>query len=100
MAPAVQLESHGGYGFPGRGGGFGREHVFLERAPVAERWRTERWDSLAFQFPNWMMRLPGYAYEGNDPEGFMHRNGVVRFISDYAKRIAAPLRCGIRVTAL
>jgi putative flavoprotein involved in K+ transport len=78
----------------------GREHVVLERARVAERWRTERWDSLAFQFPNWMMRLPGYAYEGNDPEGFMHRNGVVRFISDYAKRIAAPLRCGIRVTAL
>jgi glycine/D-amino acid oxidase-like deaminating enzyme len=24
----------------------GREHVILERRGVAERWRTERWDSL------------------------------------------------------
>jgi putative flavoprotein involved in K+ transport len=81
-------------------GQLGREHVVLERGRIAERWRSERWDSLAFQFPNWMMRLPGYAYEGNEPEGFMHRNGVVRFIDEYARRIAPPIRCGIRVTKL
>ena len=81
-------------------GQLGREHIILERGRVAERWRTERWDSLAFQFPNWMMRLPGYAYEGNDPDGFMPRNGVARFIEDYSRCIAPPLRCGIRVTAL
>ena len=77
-----------------------REHIVLERGRVAERWRSERWNSLAFQFPNWMMRLPGFAYEGDDPDGFMPRDGVVGFIEDYAKRIAPPLRCGIRVTAL
>jgi putative flavoprotein involved in K+ transport len=47
-----------------------------------------------------MMRLPGYAYEGDEPGEFMHRDGVVRFLEEYARRIAPPIRCGIRVTAL
>ncbi len=81
-------------------GRLGREHAVLERNRVAERWRSERWDSLFFQFPSWMMRLPGYAYEGSEPDGFMHRDGVVRFIEDYARRIAVPVRCGVRVTRL
>ncbi len=78
----------------------GSEHVILERARIAERWRSERWDSLHFQFPNWMMRLPGHAYAGGDRDGFMHRDGVVDFIASYALRIAAPVRCGVNVEAL
>ena len=58
----------------------GREHVILERGRVAECWRSERWDSLAFQFPNWSIRLPGYEYRGGDPDGFASRDEVVRFI--------------------
>ena len=81
-------------------GQLGREHIVLERGRIAERWRSERWDSLTFQTPSWMMRLPGYAYEGDEPEAFMHRDGVVRFIEEYARRISPPLRCGIRVTGL
>ncbi len=78
----------------------GREHIVLERGRIAERWRSERWDSLTFQFPNRMMRLPGYAYDGDEPDAFMHRDGVVRFIEEYARRISPPIRCGIRVTGL
>jgi putative flavoprotein involved in K+ transport len=81
-------------------GQLGREHIVLERGRIAERWRSERWDSLSFQFPNWMMRLPGYAYEGDQPDAFTHRDGVVRFIEEYARRIPPPIRCGIRVTGL
>lgn len=77
-----------------------REHVIFERGRVAERWRSERWDSLYFQFPNWMMRLPGHVYEGDDPDGFSERDTVVRFISDYAVQNAAPVRCGVNVTGL
>ena len=65
----------------------GREHVIFERGRVAERWRSERWDSLYFQFPNWMMRLPGHIYAGDDPDGFSQRDDVVRFITDYGARI-------------
>jgi putative flavoprotein involved in K+ transport len=78
----------------------GCEHLILERGRIAERWRSERWDSLHFQFPNWMMRLPGYAYPGADRDGFMHRDGVIAFIASYAVRIAAPVRCGVNVNAL
>lgn len=78
----------------------GLEHLVLERGRVAERWRSERWDSLMFQFPNWMLRLPDHPYRGTDPEGFMHRDGVVRFIEEFAAQISPPLRCGIRVTGL
>jgi putative flavoprotein involved in K+ transport len=81
-------------------GQLGREHVVLERGRIAERWRSERWDSLAFQFPNWTIALPGHTYVGDDPDGFMLRDGIVQFIEDYARRIAAPLRCGIRVIGL
>ena len=47
------------------------EHVVLERGRVAERWRSERWDSLRLLTPNWMTRLPGFQYDGPDPDGFM-----------------------------
>ena len=78
----------------------GRPHVVLERGRVAERWRSERWDSLAFQFPNWMLRLPGHPYSGNAPDDFMGRDGIARFIADYAMKIAAPIRCGVAVTSV
>jgi choline dehydrogenase-like flavoprotein len=45
----------------------GHEHIVLERGRVGERWRTERWDSLRFQFPNWSIQLPGYSYLGFAP---------------------------------
>ena len=78
----------------------GREHVILERGRVAERWRSERWDSLAFQFPSWSIRLPGVSYRGGDPDGFAPRDEVVRFIERYAAWIAAPVRTGVSVRGL
>jgi putative flavoprotein involved in K+ transport len=32
----------------------GCEHVVLDRGRVAERWRSERWDSLHLLSPNWL----------------------------------------------
>jgi putative flavoprotein involved in K+ transport len=81
-------------------GRLGIEHVVLERGRIAERWRSERWDSLVFQFPNWMLRLPGHAYEGTEPDAFMRCSGVVRFLEEYARRNAPPIRCGVQVTGL
>ena len=78
----------------------GRAHVVLERGRLAERWRSERWDSLCFQFPNWSLTLPGQPYDGGDPEGFATRDDVVAFIERYAAAIAAPLRTGVTVLAL
>jgi putative flavoprotein involved in K+ transport len=70
----------------------GVDHVVLERGEVANSWRTERWDSLRLLTPNWMTRLPGQGYRGDDPDGYMADGDVVRFISDYAAASAAPVR--------
>jgi putative flavoprotein involved in K+ transport len=64
-------------------------HVVIERGEVANAWRTERWDSLRLLTPNWMCRLPGQAYEGRDPDGFMAAPDVAAFIESYAARTQA-----------
>jgi putative flavoprotein involved in K+ transport len=78
----------------------GHPHVILERGRVAERWHSERWDSLYFQFPNWMIELPGRAYSGSDPEGFSDRGAIEKFIQEYARWIEAPVRTGVDVTSV
>jgi putative flavoprotein involved in K+ transport len=75
----------------------GRKHVLLERARIGERWRSERWDSLRFQFPNRYVRLPGMPYDGDDPDGFMPKDEVVQRIQRYAAQIKAPVRTGVEV---
>jgi len=70
----------------------GVEHVLFERGEVANAWRTERWDSLRLLTPNWQNTLPGYRYDGADPDGYMTVPEVVDFIAAYAERIAAPVR--------
>jgi putative flavoprotein involved in K+ transport len=67
------------------------EHVILERGRVANSWRTERWDSLRLLTPNWQSRLPGHAYDGDDPDGFMTMPEVIDFIGGYAAHIGAPV---------
>ena len=81
-------------------GQLGREHVVLERHRVAERWQSERWDSLTFQSPNWNVRLPGFALQAADPDAFASRGEIFRFIESYAAFIRAPLRRGLPATSL
>ena len=67
---------------------------------MAERWRSERWDSLRFQFPNWAMQLPDFRYAGDEPDAYAPRAEVVRFIENYARFIQAPVRTGVDVRSL
>src|SRR5690348_15776125 len=76
------------------------DHVVLERGEVASSWRTRRWDSLRLLTPNWMTRLPGFAYRGDDPDGFMSAPQVARLISEYATESAAPVIARTTVTAV
>lgn len=73
------------------------EHVVIERGEVGNAWRTERWDSLRLLTPNWMTRLPGHQYDGDDPHGYMSAGEVVAFLSAYASKIEAPLVTGTTV---
>jgi putative flavoprotein involved in K+ transport len=76
------------------------DHVVLERGEVANSWRHERWDSLRLLTPNWLSRLPGYAYEGPDPDGFMNLPQVVNFIAGFAAETSAPVRTQTTVTSV
>jgi putative flavoprotein involved in K+ transport len=76
------------------------DHVVLERGELANSWRHERWDSLKLLTPNWQSRLPGYAYEGNDPDGFMSMPEVIDFIQSYSDFCGAPVRTNAEVTSV
>jgi len=76
------------------------EHVVLERHEIANSWRTERWDSLRLLTPNWQCRLPGYSYDGSDPNGFMAMGEVVDFITNYAALSAAPVQTDTTVLSV
>jgi putative flavoprotein involved in K+ transport len=76
------------------------DHVVLERGDVANSWRRERWDSLRLLTPNWQSRLPGYRYDGGDPDGFMTMPEVVAFVSRFAIVAAAPVRTHTTVTSV
>lgn len=67
------------------------DHVVLERGSVAQRWRSQSWDSLHLLTPNWMTRLPGFQYDGHDPDGFMSAPELIAFFERYAASSAAPI---------
>jgi putative flavoprotein involved in K+ transport len=74
--------------------------VVLERGEIANSWRRERWDSLRLLTPNWQSRLPGYRYDGPDPDGFMTMGEVVEFVSHFAVVSGAPVRTHTTVTSV
>jgi len=73
------------------------EHIVLDRGGVAQRWRSHGWDSLRLLTPNWMTRLPGFQYAGDDPDGFMSVAELVAFLDTYAARSRTPLLKGTTV---
>jgi putative flavoprotein involved in K+ transport len=68
------------------------DHVVLERGQVANSWRTERWDSLRLLSPNWQSRLPGYKYQGDNPDGFRTLNETIQFFDSYSSQIATRIQ--------
>jgi len=78
----------------------GVSHLIVERHRIAERWRSERWDSLAANGPAWHDRFPGMHFAGIDPDGFARRDEIVNYFEAYAQQFAAPIRCGVEVKSL
>jgi putative flavoprotein involved in K+ transport len=78
----------------------GIDHVVLERGEVANSWRFERWDSLRLLTPNWLCRLPGMRYQGEDPDGFMSASDLADVLTGYAAATAAPVRTHTKVVGV
>ena len=77
----------------------GIEHVVLDRGQVAQTWR-DRWDSFCLVTPNATIRLPGGAYTGDDPDGFLPKDELVHHFERWAGSFGAPVREGVTVTSL
>ncbi|SNS48332.1 flavin-containing monooxygenase [Tropicimonas sediminicola] len=75
----------------------GVPHLVLERARIAERWRTERWDSLVANGPAWHDRFPGMEFGGFGGDDFVPKEAVADYFVAYAEKIGAPVRCGVEV---
>jgi putative flavoprotein involved in K+ transport len=75
----------------------GVEHVVLERGRIGQTWR-DRWDSFCLVTPNWSVQLPDGHYDGPDPDGFMARDEIVRYLERYAH--GAPVRENVSVDSI
>jgi putative flavoprotein involved in K+ transport len=80
-------------------GAHGISHLVLERDRIAERWRSERWDSLVANGPAWHDRFPGLEFD-LDPDAFATKEQVADYFVAYARRIDAPIRCGVEVLSV
>ncbi len=78
----------------------GLPHLVLERHRIAERWRTERWDSLVANGPAWHDRFPDLTFDDMDGDAFAPKDRIVRYFETYAVQNRSPIRCGVEVRSL
>ena len=76
----------------------GVPHIVLERHRIAERWRTERWDSLVANGPAWHDRFPARAFDDLHPDSFAGKDRIAAYFEAFAAQINAPIRCGVEVS--
>lgn len=75
----------------------GIPHLILERDRIAERWRSQRWDSLVANGPVWHDRFPGMEFDLH-PDAFATKEGIADYLEAYARMVNAPIRTGVEVT--
>ena len=93
--------SHAGLSVSYRLGQRGMDHVVLEREDdVGHAWSHERWDSFTLVTPNWFLRLPDFAYDGDEPDAYLPRDEIVRYLKDFCAMVRPPIRHGVEVTDL
>ncbi len=73
------------------------EHVVLERGELGHTWRTRRWRSFHIVSPNSLNLLPGYGYNGPEPDAFLDTAGLLAYLEGYAASFHAPVRTGTSV---
>ncbi len=78
----------------------GVSHIVLERSRIAERWRSERWDSLVANGPAWHDRFPNREFANSDPDGFVGKEEIADYLVAYAEQNNAPIRTGVEVTSV
>lgn len=78
----------------------GIDHLVIEQRKVAYAWSDQRWDTFCLVTPNWQCALPGFPYDGDDPEGFMLKDEIVDYLNRYRAHFAPPIVEGVGVTEI
>ncbi|MDV3503458.1 MSMEG_0569 family flavin-dependent oxidoreductase [Marinobacter sp. M-5] len=79
----------------------GIDHLVLEASgEIAHAWRHERWDSFCLVTPNWQCQLPGFPYQGDDPDGFMVKEDIIEYLESYYAFFKPPVVFHSPVTEL
>ena len=76
----------------------GRSHVVIEKNSLVHSWKSARWDNFCLVTPNWQCDLPGWPYQGNDPDGFMKREEIITYLDGFVEHVNAPTATGVKVT--
>ncbi|WP_189382609.1 hypothetical protein [Streptosporangium nondiastaticum] len=76
----------------------GVDHLVVVRRDRIGGSRHDRWDEFCPVLPNFTFLLPGMPYDGDDPDGFMPRDDVVKHLSRYASITDPAIRLGTEVT--
>ena len=74
----------------------GRDHVVLDRGQIGDTWRN-RWDTFCLVTPNRLCQLPGFPYDGDDPDGFMLRDQIVEYVESFARSFGPPYQGGVEI---
>ena len=75
-------------------------HIVLERDCIGSSWISNRWDSFTLVTPNWMNCLPGFPWQGSNPDGFLTRDEIVAYLQAYAASFNAHIVKGLKATRL
>jgi putative flavoprotein involved in K+ transport len=75
----------------------GLDHVVFEKNSIGHAWRNQRWDSFCLVTPNWQCQLPGFPYQGDEPDGFMPRDAIVQYVEAYVRSFQPPVHEGVTV---
>jgi len=78
----------------------GVEHQVFEKHRAMHVWHTQRWDNFCLVTPNWQCALPGHAYSGPEPHGFMKKDEILRYLDGFRQAVQAPLREGVAVESV
>ncbi|MDQ0511194.1 MSMEG_0569 family flavin-dependent oxidoreductase [Ancylobacter amanitiformis] len=75
----------------------GIDHLVFEKHTAMHAWSTQRWDNFCLVTPNWQCALPGHAYAGSDPHGFMKKDEILDYLKGFRAKVEPPIREGVAV---
>lgn len=75
----------------------GIDHLVLEKRTAMHAWESQRWDNFCLVTPNWQCDLPGHPYAGPEPDGFMKKDEILKYLNEFRTKVDPPIREGVSV---